>query len=97
MTRHVGRVRDEQGFAIATVMLAMLALTVLSLSAVGFAVGSQNISKRDENWHASLAAAEAGLDDFVFRLNQNSSYYLSIPTYPAATAWTAVPGGATNA
>ncbi len=98
MRNRLGRaVHGEEGFAIVTVMLAMFALTALSVAAVGFAVGSQNLSKRDQNWHASLAAAEAGFDDFVFRLNQNSSYYLSVPTYPSATAWTPVPGGATNA
>jgi hypothetical protein len=90
-------VSGEEGFAVATVMLAMLALTILAVSAVDFAIGSQNVSKHDQSWHASLSAAEAGLDDFVFRINQNASYYTTIPTYPNATSWTPVPGGATNA
>jgi type II secretory pathway pseudopilin PulG len=89
--------RGEGGFAMVTVMLAMLMLTILAVSVTAFAVGSQNLSRRDQNWNAALAAAEAGFDDFVFRLNQSSTYYQSIPTYPSATTWTAVPGAASPA
>ncbi len=81
----------------ATVMLATFVLMTLAVAVVGFAIGSQNLSRRDQNWAAALSAAEAGFDDFVFRLNQNATYYQSVPTYPSATAWTAVPGGASNA
>jgi Tfp pilus assembly protein PilX len=89
--------QGEDGFAIATVMLAMLALMILAVSTVAFAIGSQNISRRDQNWNAALAAAEAGYDDFVFRMNQNATYPQTVPTYPSATAWTAVPGAASGA
>ena len=35
-----------------------------------------DVSRRDQDWNAALAAAEAGLDDYLFRLNENDQYYL---------------------
>jgi hypothetical protein len=93
-------VRGEEGFAVATVMLATLALMILAVSTVGYAIGSQDLSRHDQDWHAALSAAEAGLDDFVFRLNENSNYYQTVPSLngtPNATPWTDVPGGASGA
>lgn len=87
----------EDGFAVMTVLLATLALMILATAAVGYGLGSQDISRHDENWNGALAAANAGVDDFVFRLNQNSNYYATIPQVPNATAWTAVAGGTSNA
>jgi hypothetical protein len=91
--------RGEEGFAVATVMLATLALMILAIGTVGYAIGSQDLSRHDQNWHAALSAAEAGLDDFVFRLNENSNYYTSVPSLtasPFATPWTPIPGGASG-
>jgi hypothetical protein len=65
----------EEGMALITVILALMAMLALSATAVAYGVGSQTLSRRDQNWNAALAAAEAGVDDFVFRLNENSNYF----------------------
>jgi hypothetical protein len=67
--------RDECGFALATVMIISMVLSMLALATVNYAVGSQNISHYDQNWNAALAAAEAGIDDYIFRLGENGNYW----------------------
>ncbi len=95
------RSRGEHGFALITVLIALTALLALSAAAVEYGVGSQTLSRRDENWNASLSAAEAGIDDFVFRLNENSNYFqYSATNAPpdgnkAFTQYVPVPGGNT--
>jgi len=69
------RARGEQGAALVMVLLALMAMLILSLAAVEYGVGSETVSRRDQDWNASLSAAEAGLDDFVFRLNENANYF----------------------
>jgi type II secretory pathway pseudopilin PulG len=91
----------EQGFALITVLLALTALLALSVAAVSYGVGSQTLSRRDQNWNAALSAAEAGIDDFVFRLNENSNYFLFSDSNPppdgnlAFSQYVPVPGGDT--
>ena len=66
---------NAEGFALITVLLATMALMALGTAAVAYGLGSQNASRHDQDWNASLSAAEAGIDDYVFRLNENSNYY----------------------
>jgi hypothetical protein len=95
------RTAGEQGFALVTVLLALTALLALSAAAVSYGIGSQSLSRRDQNWNASLSAAEAGIDDFVFRLNENSNYFLYNATNQppdgnlAFSQYVPVPGGDT--
>jgi hypothetical protein len=95
------RTNAEHGFALVTVLLALTALLALSAAAISYGVGSQTLSRRDQNWNASLAAAEAGIDDFVFRLNENSNYfqYNALNAPPdgnlAFNQYVSVPGGNT--
>lgn len=69
------RKSDERGFALATVMIATMVLSMLALATLDYAVGSQNISHHDQNWNGALAAAEAGIDDYIFRLGENGNYW----------------------
>lgn len=95
---------DEKGVAIVTVLLVMLVLMMLGITALEFGVGSQNLSRRDQDWNASLAAAEAGIDDYLLRLNENGRYWqynaLNPPPAgyenPAFTSFTPVPGPASD-
>jgi hypothetical protein len=95
------RTAGEHGFALVTVLIALTALLALSAAAVSYGIGSQSLSRRDQNWNASLSAAEAGIDDFVFRLNENSNYFLYNATNQppdgnkAFTQYVSVPGGNT--
>ncbi len=96
------RCRDERGFALITVMLATTVLTLLATAIVAYGVGSQSISRHDQDWNGALAAAEAGVDDYLFRLNENSSYWQYSSASPpspsniALTGWATVAGGTTD-
>ena len=68
------RTKAEAGFALVTVMLSMMALLGLSIAIVEYGIGSQILSKRDENWNAALAAAQAGVADYLHRVNSQSNY-----------------------
>ena len=95
------RPRCESGFALVTVMVTTSVLMLLAVATIGYGVGSQNISRHDQNWNAALASAEAGIDDYIFRLNENSNYWQYSAVNPppdgnvAFTDWVGVPGGNT--
>lgn len=97
------RRRDERGFALIATMSAATVLTILAAATVSYGIGSQNIGRRDQDWNAALAAAEAGIDDYLFRLNENGNYWqYSSTNLPAEgngalTGWALVPGGNTTA
>ncbi|MCU1427342.1 MAG: hypothetical protein JWL83_1342 [Actinomycetia bacterium] len=65
----------ESGFALATVMAVSIVLMLLAGAVVAYGAGSQNISRHDQDWNGALSAAEGGIDDYVFRLNQNANYW----------------------
>jgi Tfp pilus assembly protein PilX len=70
------RAEEEDGVVLITVLLVTFVLLTLVAGTMAYAIGSQPISRRDQDWNAALTAAEAGLDDYVYRLNQNDQYYL---------------------
>ena len=68
------RAGSEDGIAMITVILVgtiMLALVVTTLS---YGLSSQRVARRDQDWNAALSAAEAGIDDYVTRLNNDATY-----------------------
>lgn len=90
--------RDERGFVMVTVLLVVFVLLLAGTAILDRSVGSQFISRRDQDWNAALAAAEAGIDDYLFRLNNS-------PVIPPSTAgntaiapsWAPVPGPSNGA
>jgi hypothetical protein len=92
--------RSQHGIAMVTVMLVATVLTLLFVAAVGYAIQSQPLSRRDQDWNAALAAAQAGVDDYTYRLQQNDTYRSypdtdpPSPPNPAFTGWQDVPGPA---
>lgn len=95
--------KDEQGIAMITVLMVIVVLSTLAVSSLAYATGSLNLSRHDQDWNAAVAAAEAGVDDFVLHLNQDGNYYLYSATSPppdgnaAFTGWVNVPGPANGA
>ncbi|MGQ0825745.1 MAG: hypothetical protein ACT4OX_12110 [Actinomycetota bacterium] len=100
---HARPKKGERGMALITVVLGTTILALFATTIVAYAEGSQNLSRHDQDWNAALAAAEAGIDDYIFRLNENANYWLYDAGNPppdgnlAFTGWVAVAGGSTTA
>ncbi len=94
--------RDEDGFALITVFIALTILIALVATVVTFASESRDVSKHDQNWNAALNSAEAGVDDYLFHLNENSNYTQYDAGNPppdgnaALSGYQPVPGGSTD-
>ncbi len=98
---------DDAGFAMITVLGIGTVMTALMLVSLGYAVQVAPQARRDQDWNAALTAAQAGVDDYVSRLNKADSYALSIDctnlamkgpnTGPNTCGWTgATPAGWQN-
>ena len=69
------RFADESGVALVTVIGLTAVVTLIAVVAVNFALRAQDFSRDHEDWNAALAAAEAGVDDYLARLNRDRNYY----------------------
>ena len=84
---------DEDGFALVTTILLGFILSILIVSTLNYALQAQPQARRDQDYHAAIQAAEAGVDDYIFHLNQNPNYwYTPDPANQALVGWKAVPG-----
>ena len=94
--------REEDGVALIAVLIGLIVLVLLAVTVLDYAVNSTTVSRHDQNWNAALNAAEAGIDDYLFHLNENSNYSnYSATNLPsdgnvAFTTFVDVPGGSTK-
>lgn len=115
MMRHVRnrlvavRSSGEQGVALIMVLCVTMILTMLTTAGASYALRQLQQVGKDQNWGSALAAAQAGVDDYVSKLNRDSLYWMhgSASAYSGAsfydgtsgntafTTWTAVPNGGT--
>lgn len=74
------RLHGEEGYALVLTigMASILAILVTTVTAVTIRETRQ--STDDRNRQAALAAADAGIDDYLYRLNRNQDYWV----WPAA-------------
>ena len=98
--------KNEQGAAIIIVLMLSLVALALVAAMLLFAGTSTPLARDDQDWNASLSAAEAGVDDYLYRLSKDSSYWqkatdpnnqalvsaTALPTAPGV----AVPGGSSD-
>ncbi|MGH2953163.1 MAG: hypothetical protein ACRDK9_03950 [Solirubrobacterales bacterium] len=68
--RWTGRLAEESGFAVPTVMLAVIAAFGLAGATVVASVGAQKGTVRDHDSKQALAAAEAGVNDALLSFNR---------------------------
>jgi hypothetical protein len=83
------RVRGESadsGIAMIMVMGTIMVLTALLTAAIGYAMQVQPQARKDQDWNAALAAAQAGVDDYIAKLNGSDSYWMNIDCTNAALA-----------
>jgi len=82
MRRLVRRARpqtgDDAGIAMIMVMGSILVLSLLVTAAIGYSLQALPQARHDQDWNASLAAAQAGVDDYIGRLNQSDSYWQTV-------------------
>jgi hypothetical protein len=69
---------SDDGFAMITVLGIALVMTALVVGSLTYAAQVTPQARQDQDWNAALAAAQAGVDDYVSRLNKSDSYALSV-------------------
>jgi hypothetical protein len=101
LTRLLARARrlragGDAGFGLVTVMGAALTMTLLVVGLSGYVLSGYVSAKRNADWTSAIAAAQAGVDDYIARLNDDELYWTRPdPANPAFAGWTPLPG-ATN-
>lgn len=90
---------DDRGLAMITVLGVTLVLSALVVATLAFTVNGVRSARGDQDWQAALPAAEAGIDDYLSRLNEDSTYWKfgnpSIP-YSSTSAVSLPTGSKTN-
>ena len=76
------RQADESGIAMIIVITVVMLLTLIPLAIFTQAVQQLPLARHDQDHEAALQAAEAGVDDYLNRLNQNSNYWTYSATNP---------------
>lgn len=87
--------RDDQGVALIMVLGLGMVMTLVLVALSGYALNGYVQSKTQVDHSTAIAAVEAGVDDYVSRLNDNELYWTKNdvdPTNPALTTWVGVPG-----
>ena len=102
VTMNVHPRNGERGSALIVVLLLGLIAVAMVSAMMVFASTSTPLARNDQDWTGSLSAAEAGIDDYLYRLSKDSSYWQKAvdPNNPAlgtAAAGAAVPGDASEA
>ncbi len=90
----------DGGFALIATVLTMALLAAFSLVALQQTLQSTSLSRKDQDWAAALGAAQAGIDDYVSRLNESNGAYFTWsttnpdPNNPAMGSTSGVPNWA---
>lgn len=103
---------DDSGIAMISVMGFGLILLIVAGVVLDYGVNSLRQAGRDQGFQGAIAAAEAGIDDYLYRVNSDSNYvnYTSVAktcsggtgtvnkdsANPAMSGYTPVPGGASG-
>jgi hypothetical protein len=53
---------------------SMLIASIFAFAGLAYAMNSQVFSRNNQDWNAALAAAQAGVDDYIGYLNRNDNY-----------------------
>jgi Tfp pilus assembly protein PilX len=69
------RASRDDGVVLVMVLWTTGILVLLSAIMVSSAVSLQRNARKDQTWQASLAAAQAGVDDYISRLNTDGNYW----------------------
>lgn len=104
MTKRRTRLRTDEGFALLTVIGSMGIITLFLLSSLAYVLASTTPSRASQDDKSAVAAAQAGIDEYLSRLTANDTYWatedcnnLALPqtatcTAPRPAAGVAIPG-----
>jgi hypothetical protein len=90
--------RDESGMAMMVAVMVVMLMTLIPLAMFSQAMQQLPLARHDQDHERALAAAEAGVDDYLNHLAQNQNYwtYSSTNAPPdgnkAFTQWVPLPG-----
>ena len=85
--RHAARAAGrEDGFTMIAMMTSLVVSAALTVAAFAAVNGDQKISRRDQDTKAAYAAAEAGVNDYLYHLNQDQAYWSLCTNVPSPNA-----------
>ena len=76
------RLEDQSGFAMVSVMVLMLVGTMFALAAWSSGNADTQPAAKDRYAKKAYAAAEAGINYYVFRLGQDNTYWSDCDQVP---------------
>jgi hypothetical protein len=79
------RLRDQRGFTMPMVLLAMLVVMLISVAAIAAASGDTHLTRYDQDDKEAYAAAEAGVNDYLGHLNVDNNYWANCTNVSAPT------------
>ncbi len=93
------RADREDGVALVATIGILGAVTLLVVAVLSSTINVSRQTRRDVDWNAALGAAEAGIQDVLYRLNAQPDYWRRLPdaTNPAFTSFVPVPGAQNGA
>lgn len=65
---------DDAGVVMVVVILSMIMVTAFVTSGLAYGIATQKQSRGDQDFNAALAAAQAGVEDYIAQLNRNDNY-----------------------
>jgi hypothetical protein len=65
---------SDAGVALIMVMGWMLVLATLVSASIAYAIQTNVVAHKGQDWGGALSAAQAGVEDYVARLNRNDNY-----------------------
>ena len=69
------RRRGDDGIALVGVLLSMVVISLFLLASLAFALEQSKPARRDQDAKIAVAAAQAGLDEYISRLTADSNYW----------------------
>ncbi|WP_432564866.1 hypothetical protein [Kineococcus sp. SYSU DK003] len=82
--------RSDEGFTMLPVLAAMVLVMGLVLVGIGYAVAAHRTARVSQDTKGAAAAAQAGLQDYIYRVNNCADYYATAPSCGTVTANTAL-------
>lgn len=80
------RLRSEAGFTIVAVTSFMMVGMLFAIVAISVATGDLSAGRGDQDRKRAYAAAEAGINDYIFQLSQDADYWTRCDGVPAPNA-----------